>query len=69
MNAIFIKGNLLVDKLTIVNGGGVKSYVSDLEQVKSCSIIIDSSLDVKGEFIVDNCILLVTGEVMERRMQ
>lgn len=69
MNTILIKGNLFVDKLTMVNGGGVNSYVSDLQQVKSGVIVIDSSLDVKGEFIVDNCILLVTGEVMERRMQ
>lgn len=69
MKTLLIKGNLIADKLIIVNRGGAECYFSDLEQVKSDAIIINLSLDVNGDFVVDNFTLLVTGEIVERRVE
>lgn len=65
MKTILIKGNLIADKLTIVNGGGVKSLYTKLEEVPCDTIVICGDVEIKGELVV-NYALLVTGEVVER---
>lgn len=65
MKTILIKGNLIANKLTIVNGeGGVKSLYTKLEEVPCDTIVICGDVEVKGELVV-NYALLVTGEVVE----
>lgn len=67
MRTVLIKGDLIVDKLTIVNGGGAKSFYTELEEVPSDYITINGDVDVQGELIV-NYALQVTGEIVERRV-
>lgn len=69
MKTLLIKGNLICDKIIVKNRGGYQCYLSDIEQVKYEPIIIDSSLDVNGIFVIDNFTLLVTGEIVERRVK
>lgn len=66
MRTVLIKGDLIVDKLTIVNGGA-KSFYTELEEVPSDYITINGDVDVQGELIV-NYALQVTGEIVERRV-
>lgn len=64
MKTLLIKGNLIINKLTIVNGGGIKSFYTKLEEVPSDAITINGDVEVKGELVV-NYALLVTGDIVE----
>lgn len=65
MKTLLIKGNLLTDKLTIVNGGGVKCLYTTLEEVPSDAITLTGDVEIGGELVIDFD-LLVTGEIVTR---
>lgn len=62
MKTLLIKGNLIAEKLTTVNGGGVKCLYTKLEEVPTDAITINGDVEIKGELVVDYT-LLVTGEI------